>query len=114
MLISAVISDVCISDLHKIDVPVQFLEFTVDGDRQKPPPSSLVRYWGCCCIRWLIIRCGRRRWGYWLVSWWVWYRGLVVGARCDRREECGIDGFGRSEEHTSELQSLMRISYAVF
>src|SRR3546814_1657394 len=26
----------------------------------------------------------------------------------------GIDGTGRSEEHTSELQSLMRISYAVF
>src|SRR3546814_9369635 len=30
----------------------------------------------------------------------------------------GLDGelygFGRSEEHTSELQSLMRISYAVF
>src|SRR3546814_7017749 len=25
-----------------------------------------------------------------------------------------IDGGGRSEEHTSELQSLMRISYAVF
>src|SRR3546814_10023198 len=24
------------------------------------------------------------------------------------------DPFGRSEEHTSELQSLMRISYAVF
>src|SRR3546814_10232474 len=24
------------------------------------------------------------------------------------------DHFGRSEEHTSELQSLMRISYAVF
>src|SRR3546814_9239092 len=26
----------------------------------------------------------------------------------------GIVGDGRSEEHTSELQSLMRISYAVF
>src|SRR3546814_8115035 len=26
----------------------------------------------------------------------------------------GIAIFGRSEEHTSELQSLMRISYAVF
>src|SRR3546814_7303062 len=26
----------------------------------------------------------------------------------------GWDGRGRSEEHTSELQSLMRISYAVF
>src|SRR3546814_9577429 len=25
-----------------------------------------------------------------------------------------VDQFGRSEEHTSELQSLMRISYAVF
>src|SRR3546814_7894727 len=25
-----------------------------------------------------------------------------------------FDGAGRSEEHTSELQSLMRISYAVF
>src|SRR3546814_4439880 len=25
-----------------------------------------------------------------------------------------IEGRGRSEEHTSELQSLMRISYAVF
>src|SRR3546814_10102465 len=28
--------------------------------------------------------------------------------------ERGEDGLGRSEEHTSELQSLMRISYAVF
>src|SRR3546814_1097253 len=27
---------------------------------------------------------------------------------------CRIDPFRRSEEHTSELQSLMRISYAVF
>src|SRR3546814_8094703 len=29
------------------------------------------------------------------------------------RQGCG-QGHGRSEEHTSELQSLMRISYAVF
>src|SRR3546814_7156548 len=28
--------------------------------------------------------------------------------------ECGLVEVGRSEEHTSELQSLMRISYAVF
>src|SRR3546814_5789847 len=27
---------------------------------------------------------------------------------------CGVGDVGRSEEHTSELQSLMRISYAVF
>src|SRR3546814_4205129 len=31
-----------------------------------------------------------------------------------RAENTGIDSWGRSEEHTSELQSLMRISYAVF
>src|SRR3546814_3091623 len=29
-------------------------------------------------------------------------------------ESCGTSGAQRSEEHTSELQSLMRISYAVF
>src|SRR3546814_8827031 len=31
-----------------------------------------------------------------------------------RPGEAGNDENGRSEEHTSELQSLMRISYAVF
>src|SRR3546814_17663248 len=36
-------------------------------------------------------------------------RRLLGGV--ERAEECGD---GRSEEHTSELQSLMRISYAVF
>src|SRR3546814_5744417 len=30
------------------------------------------------------------------------------------RANCSPGWFGRSEEHTSELQSLMRISYAVF
>src|SRR3546814_3408571 len=45
--------------------------------------------------------------------------GLQQGRRIDldeaevaRRQACEIEG--RSEEHTSELQSLMRISYAVF
>src|SRR3546814_1669129 len=35
----------------------------------------------------------------------------VVGYDDDRHASVGLD---RSEEHTSELQSLMRISYAVF
>src|SRR3546814_5715620 len=36
-------------------------------------------------------------------------------ARCPRRRgEIGANRGRRSEEHTSELQSLMRISYAVF
>src|SRR3546814_8789072 len=35
--------------------------------------------------------------------------------RCDTSVAAASrDGCGRSEEHTSELQSLMRISYAVF
>src|SRR3546814_10342246 len=37
-------------------------------------------------------------------------RGLHGGHDAGRRWRCGA----RSEEHTSELQSLMRISYAVF
>src|SRR3546814_4115721 len=39
-----------------------------------------------------------------------------VPARSRRPDRCGVgrDPTPRSEEHTSELQSLMRISYAVF
>src|SRR3546814_6899144 len=45
------------------------------------------------------------------------YRPLAIGSQppprhCERSE--AIQGGLRSEEHTSELQSLMRISYAVF
>src|SRR3546814_7500972 len=39
-------------------------------------------------------------------------RGAQGGRRVGGEE--GVAGAGRSEEHTSELQSLMRISYAVF
>src|SRR3546814_9635265 len=39
----------------------------------------------------------------------------LFGPHQQRADEMGMPGvFGRSEEHTSELQSLMRISYAVF
>src|SRR3546814_8301605 len=39
-----------------------------------------------------------------------------IGAACQQRQDGGGHGQhqGRSKEHTSELQSLMRISYAVF
>src|SRR3546814_10808799 len=43
--------------------------------------------------------------------------GIDKGSGSDRRDPPCIAGSGlpgRSEEHTSELQSLMRISYAVF
>src|SRR3546814_1624003 len=37
-----------------------------------------------------------------------------LALRVADRKDVGIDRALRSEEHTSELQSLMRISYAVF
>src|SRR3546814_6621053 len=43
--------------------------------------------------------------------------GMLSTERREARgegNEIGIEGGPRSEEHTSELQSLMRISYAVF
>src|SRR3546814_3307976 len=48
----------------------------------------------------------------------VWLRSSRLSQTCapTRSEKRGasVSGVGRSEEHTSELQSLMRISYAVF
>src|SRR3546814_8441095 len=41
-------------------------------------------------------------------------RRLAVGDRCTAVALTRKPGGDRSEEHTSELQSLMRISYAVF
>src|SRR3546814_4973283 len=40
--------------------------------------------------------------------------GLGLQAKTGVHDGVGIDLVERSEEHTSELQSLMRISYAVF
>src|SRR3546814_15101419 len=40
--------------------------------------------------------------------------GQLRPARPDRGAAMGAGQYRRSEEHTSELQSLMRISYAVF
>src|SRR3546814_1597131 len=51
----------------------------------------------------------------------AWKLGVTVGTITRAYKEAtarglidGEIGRGRSEEHTSELQSLMRISYAVF
>src|SRR3546814_8929511 len=56
--------------------------------------------------------------------WWIaptrpisWPRARMGGPRRSRPRagtSSPISGWARSEEHTSELQSLMRISYAVF
>src|SRR3546814_1344618 len=95
--------------------------------RGRAPRQGALREWG---------RRGRRRgWGCGPRRWWRWRR---CGRSADRvrrdphrrrwqedqrhqgsprdhaaRSHRG-EGAGRSEEHTAELQSLMRISYAVF
>src|SRR3546814_1673414 len=46
---------------------------------------------------------------------WSLYDAIVPAALAtEERLESHLSGKERSEEHTSELQSLMRISYAVF
>src|SRR3546814_10878199 len=45
------------------------------------------------------------------------YRMMEVAVKphaCSARVQSAVEAAARSEEHTSELQSLMRISYAVF
>src|SRR3546814_2036371 len=46
-------------------------------------------------------------------AWWL-TRHESANCRNDRERWCSPGVKDRSEEHTSELQSLMRISYAVF
>src|SRR3546814_3336034 len=50
--------------------------------------------------------------GSWLTGWAAY--SPAVAAAFGAGEGESITGYFRSEEHTSELQSLMRISYAVF
>src|SRR3546814_1071993 len=81
------------------------------GSMVRPPPPSSppsARGHASALRAWL----RRRGGGHWLLPapWREGRRGCHSrdGARHSR------DGASRSEEHTSELQSLMRISYAVF
>src|SRR3546814_10517217 len=52
--------------------------------------------------------------GVFLVPFLLFVRFLPVISASETREEMHEEVSHRSEEHTSELQSLMRISYAVF
>src|SRR3546814_2022324 len=106
MRISDWSSDVCSSDLDRFRFPgphVAAHRHRLDGAWPGNPPAlageeERVAHGrapaGCLC--------GVRR-----------FRGL--GGLCLRRHDLLADKrLYRSEEHTSELQSLMRISYAVF
>src|SRR3546814_8026267 len=87
MRISDWSSDVCSSDL--VEIP-QIFTCTLIAPGLAPLPLSESTF-------------ARRRSG-----------GALGGTRSDRCQVEPRRGSTRSEEHTSELQSLMRISYAVF
>src|SRR3546814_2957198 len=90
------------------------------ADRSADPDSARVTNFNLRMS--LLLQLGRRRW---------WNTGSqlagsgpnsaaactaigVVSARPDSTDSSSSRPVRRSEEHTSELQSLMRISYAVF
>src|SRR3546814_1276334 len=91
MRISDWSSDVCSSDLHAVgDAVLGELE-RVRGERE--PMVAMAQGFGVAFLRVELAR---------------------HGEALSRRFVEGNAIAGRSEEHTSELQSLMRISYAVF
>src|SRR3546814_6095987 len=103
MRISDWSSDVCSSDLvarpgaHRADRDLDAVAHRDDDERQRGAPAAQFGdEFGDVHAR----------------------RALIDEHRAQRhaflRAELGERGVGRSEEHTSELQSLMRISYAVF
>src|SRR3546814_7236249 len=97
MRISDWSSDVCSSDLAPDAAG------GVRGREQSAAAAFLIRTQD---IAWLLSHAARRGVGSFMVH---NHRGRGVDRRFDRER-----ARHRSEEHTSELQSLMRISYAVF
>src|SRR3546814_1276859 len=105
MRISDWSSDVCSSDLNSCRVRIDSAE-VLDADcprfRGRRSSSGVLR---CRLARWRSFRRpGVRHEAY--------RSGFLRSDALGRRRLRG--GGWRSEEHTSELQSLMRISYAVF
>src|SRR3546814_3889991 len=103
MRISDWSSDVCSSDLilQQFTLDIGAVEREVPAQHPRPPARADFR--GPCALR--VERDERRE-----------LRQLDEAGEFDRAAVVAIELHAgrRSEEHTSELQSLMRISYAVF
>src|SRR3546814_4382961 len=93
MRISDCSSDVCSSDLGEDDGYGYSATARSPDSSTEPPPAQAATP-GLCAT-------STRPWER---------RKIAQEANCNAR----MDSAPRSEEHTSELQSLMRISYAVF
>src|SRR3546814_9428270 len=109
MLISDWSSDVCSSDLRTVRIGIARAKAGVGAVAPPPVPPSLRR--GKRLLRRLSDV--RRRPG---CSQFAIDQGTArqLRHRSRRASVPGPHATHRSEEHTSELQSLMRISYAVF
>src|SRR3546814_8431143 len=113
MRISDWSSDVCSSDLPIGDGRLIFVGFPAGGDALHRRAGS---WWGAAALdpqavdaQWAQGTSARRPQHHGVLMW-----GLRR-ALAPRTDLAGaLIEFCRSEEHTSELQSLMRISYAVF
>src|SRR3546814_9774474 len=118
MRISDWSSDVCSSDLNARDQLVEphldrLLDLGTVADQRlhpflDPPKDILLGFdlgWPLLFRLWDDIGIGRIR----------RHRiGTQIGIAVLGKDQCHLGQCLRSEEHTSELQSLMRISYAVF
>src|SRR3546814_7867555 len=105
MRISYWSSDVCSSDLAHHQHHVQVFEDIVDGLDGGRGIERDAR---------LLAERGDGLDGAMEVRPRLWMNGQYIGAGLGEVLEVAVDGRDRSEEHTSELQSLMRLSYAVF
>src|SRR3546814_4708908 len=112
MRISDCSSDVCSSDLSGINALQQLTMISLVVDPNAPDPSTAVG------------GAGRHpTYSRMIAGDGKWFTSGALGPRFEAMfmEVIGLGSIvederlgGRSEEHTSELQSLMRISYAVF
>src|SRR3546814_6225534 len=95
-------SDVCSSDLAgRLQPPLRAVSLWRPTRQVAVRVRQLARHSAACARAHRILRHPRKR-----------MHGSA-GA-CAKRQRRQSDGRFRSDEHTSELQSLMRISYAVF
>src|SRR3546814_10735764 len=110
MLISDWSSDVCSSDLHQTATHSYLLELLQQKwqwlDKQLPPPHRRARQIPRHPLQLQLMPIGSAILRFQSISWRLEgeFRHGHVKSPVPKR----------SEEHTSELQSLMRISYAVF
>src|SRR3546814_8375242 len=103
MRISDWSSDVCSSDLSS--KAFTFAQASLGLGKESSAPPTLAKNRPSA----------HRRADIFLKECMTWRRtGRLIAGGAMKGCKCPFTGTRRSEEHTSELQSLMRISYAVF